>query len=48
MLATPQFQACSVSDIGTRCGFRSPQDFSRVFRQTFGESPTQYRTASGS
>lgn len=48
MLAAPRFRSCSVSEIGSRCGFRSPQDFSRAFRQGYGESPTQYRAAAGS
>lgn len=33
----------SVIDIGTECGFNSAQSFSRVFRNTYGCTPSEYR-----
>ncbi|GAE20917.1 2-oxoglutarate oxidoreductase [Bacteroides pyogenes JCM 10003] len=33
----------SISDVAERCGFRHPRNFSTLFKNTFGESPSQYR-----
>lgn len=33
----------SVSDIAVRCGYRSMQSFSRVFRSVYGMPPSRYR-----
>lgn len=33
----------SISRIGRRCGFQSPENFARVFRKWVGCSPSQYR-----
>jgi AraC-like DNA-binding protein len=43
MLHSAQFMHCSISEIAFRNGFKSLPDFSRVFRQAFDQSPTQYR-----
>ena len=32
-----------VLDVAVACGFKTQQHFARVFRQTFGASPTEYR-----
>jgi AraC-like DNA-binding protein len=37
----------SVTDIGLRVGFESPAHFSRVFRQTTGQTPLQFRQQTG-
>ena len=33
-----------VSEIAYRCGFSSPQYFSRVFKERTGQSPTEYKS----
>ena len=33
----------SVSEIGYRCGFEDATSFSRAFKRSFGQSPTQYK-----
>jgi AraC-like DNA-binding protein len=42
-LADPALRDSPVAAIGTRWGFASPAQFSRVFRKTFGVAPGQYR-----
>lgn len=45
LLASGAFRCLPVSEIALRCGFRSLPSFSRLFRQTFGVSPLQFRAA---
>lgn len=47
-LVNPAMAASSVTDIAYACGFSSLAYFSRVFKQTYGESPSNYRTMFGS
>lgn len=43
MLANSRKRRLQISEISYKCGFRSPQDFSRVFRQQYGISPSHFR-----
>lgn len=43
-LGNPALQHESIADICRRWGFSDQAYFSRIFRQTFGESPNQWRT----
>jgi AraC-like DNA-binding protein len=45
-LGNPILQTESIADICRRWGFEDQAYFSRVFRQTFGESPNQWRSRS--
>ena len=38
--------ALSVTEIGCRCGFAQPSQFSTIFRRTLGMTPREYRNAS--
>lgn len=40
--------ASSVADVAYKCGFTDPKYFSRIFRQTVGKSPTDYRSSAQS
>lgn len=41
--ATNKFSEYSVSQIAEACGYSEPLYFSRVFKQYFGVSPTEYK-----
>ena len=43
-LARPELKARAVSAIASRWGLVDPSSFSRLFRETFGASPQQYRS----
>ena len=38
-----QTSELTISEIGYRCGFEDATSFSRAFKRTFGQPPTQYR-----
>ena len=38
-----QTTGLTISEIGYRCGFEDATSFSRAFKRTFGQSPTQYK-----
>jgi len=42
-LGNPAMDACRISEIGWRWGFRDPSQFSRAFRARFGASPGGFR-----
>ncbi|WP_059006889.1 helix-turn-helix domain-containing protein [Streptomyces specialis] len=44
-LADPRLSACPVQGIAARWGFRDPARFSRLFRDTYGMTPTEHRRA---
>lgn len=46
-LLSPAYSHLSVTDVASRWGFIDPSVFSRCFRQEFGVSPRQIRTAYG-
>ncbi|GGN88371.1 AraC family transcriptional regulator [Streptomyces albiflavescens] len=45
-LARPDAARRTVAAVAARCGFASAAHFSRVFREAYGMSPVQWRTAS--
>jgi transcriptional regulator GlxA family with amidase domain len=34
----------TVSEVAYACGFTDPKYFSRIFKQSIGQAPTEYRT----
>lgn len=46
-LVDPSLAAVPVSEIGTRWGITSPSHFSRLFKQSYGVTPTDYRVGLG-
>ena len=42
-LLMKQLPDVSIFDISCRCGFEDAASFSRAFRRTYDQSPTQYR-----
>ncbi len=45
MLANANLCDLPVAEVAGRCGFADPSHFARRFRQRFGQSPLQFRTA---
>jgi AraC-like DNA-binding protein len=43
LLETPGFAGLSVTEIAYRVGFKHPSDFSRAFKQRYGNSPRDFR-----
>ena len=39
-----EFTNLPIKDIASRCGFKTPQHFSRKFEERFGDNPTTFRT----
>jgi len=45
MIEDPQHLHRSISDIASFCGFRNLSHFTRIFKDRFGVSPSEYRSA---
>nr|WP_246157330.1 helix-turn-helix domain-containing protein [Sneathiella litorea] len=47
-LKDPRFQRQSISELAMKWGFNNFQHFSRIFRETYGKPPSEFRSAKAS